>query len=103
MSDQELHTEGPTEGQSAPAGGVDPARDAAREAQGEAPAGEAPAPAAPAGEAPAETTGDDTPETPQDPAEQPADTETPNDGAPSMDTSGSSPEFTPDNGEEIAQ
>jgi len=98
MSNETLNTEGPTEGQSAPAGGVDPARDAAREAQGEAPA-----PATPAGEAPAETTGDDTPETPQDPAAQPADTETPNDGALSMDTSGSSPEFTPDNGEEIAQ
>ena len=68
MSDENLNTEGPTEGVSAPAGGVDPARDAAREAQGETPA-----PAAPAGETPAETTGDDVPEA----TEQPEPTETP--------------------------
>ena len=34
MSDENLNTEGPTEGVTAPAGGVDLARDAARAAEG---------------------------------------------------------------------
>ena len=65
----DVNTEGPTTGVSAPAGGVDPARDAAREAEGNTPAPES----VPTGETQAETVGDETPEA----TEQPEPTDAP--------------------------
>jgi len=97
----ELHTEGPTDGVSAPAGGSDPAKEAALAAQKD----ETEPTATPAGETQAETTGEDAPaDAPQDPTEQPADTETPN----TTDEAGTgAPEITSEGddttGEEVTQ